>query len=164
MPKLENTRRWYFAYGSNMLPDQMLKRTGEAAPAMVCRLPDYRFAFNKRYFHKPVDVHANIVPSPGDQVWGVAYQCLPQSIQAIDLWENVLEDSYRHHDVEVVLANGERLSALTYIASPSALCDDGTPPSEYLDRVVRGARESGLPAAYIESIMRCARLEHLPNT
>jgi gamma-glutamylcyclotransferase len=160
----EIERRWYFAYGSNMLPDQMAKRTGETAPAMVCRLLDYRLAFNKRYFLDPVHVHANIVHSVGDQVWGVAYHCTLQAIQKIDLWENVLEDSYRHHDVEVLLTNGDSLSAFAYISGPGALCDDGAPPAEYLNRIVSGALHNGLPAAYIESIHRFARPEHVAKS
>jgi cation transport regulator ChaC len=147
---------WYFAYGSNMLAAQMAQRTGQAEPAMVCRLPDHRLAFNKRFFRAPSDIHANIVPSPGDDVWGVAYHCTPQALQVIDLYENVLEDSYRRHEVAVQGPDGRFVRAVTYIASPSSLCNDAAPPAEYLDRILRGARQSGLPAAYIESIVCCA--------
>jgi hypothetical protein len=40
--------KWYFAYGRNLDVHQKTLRTRRIRQALRCRLPGYRFAFNKR--------------------------------------------------------------------------------------------------------------------
>jgi gamma-glutamylcyclotransferase len=139
----------YFAYGSNLSPRRMAERTGSAFSLGVCHLRDHRLAFNKRALRTPGGVFANIVASPGDTVWGVAYRCTPQALQALDLAEGVAGGHYQRRAVQVVTLVGGSLPALTYVAGPDFLCAEGEPATDYLHHIVSGARQHGLPAAYV---------------
>jgi hypothetical protein len=69
---------FYFAYGSNLDPDRMKRRTGSAWPATPARLTGYQLTVNKWASHG--GVYANIVRQPGSVVWGVAYRCTGQTL------------------------------------------------------------------------------------
>ena len=43
-----NGDQWYFVYGSNLFTDQKEDRTGCIRQSIRCRLPGFRFTFNKR--------------------------------------------------------------------------------------------------------------------
>ena len=147
---------WYFAYGSNLWIDQKERRTsrvrqGEDAPR-IAYLGEYRFAFNKR--GKNGQVFANIIPQPGGEVVGVAYRCNRATIEEMDAWE----PGYEPQMVRVTCVGGEQVEALTYVAAPSHLTAEGRPTPEYLERIVTGARQHGLPKRYIAEIERLAGL------
>ena len=78
---------WYFAYGSNLDIDQKELRTGMSRHAEVCRLPGYRFVFNKRGSNG--QRFANIVPDRSADVWGVAYLCNRADMEEMDKFEGV---------------------------------------------------------------------------
>ncbi len=80
--------RWYFAYGSNLSRDQKQARTGPIRDARRCRLPGYRWVFNKRGSSKN-PVFANIVQDAGHEVWGVAYLCGRSAFEKMDTYEGV---------------------------------------------------------------------------
>jgi cation transport regulator ChaC len=144
--------RWYFAYGSNLCTARMAKRTGEIRRALPARLPDYRLAFNKRASEG--GVFANIVPAKGQCVWGVIYLCGPEAIANLDRHEGVSGGHYEHRDVEVATEDGRRIRALAYLAGADFVVEGGCPSAEYLERILAGARERGLPQQYIERIER----------
>jgi cation transport regulator ChaC len=141
---------WYFAYGSNLRIDQKEARTGPIRQGhqrpRIARLPDYRLAFNKR--GNGGVVYANVVASPGAEVFGVVYRCNPESMRKMD----AKEIGYERKTVKVTADNGEALEAVTYVAKPEYVCPGGAPPKEYLARILKGAREHGLPEGYIKSI------------
>jgi gamma-glutamylcyclotransferase len=140
--------RWYFAYGSNLFAEQQEERTGRIRSWVRCSLPGYRLAFNKR--RKSGDRAANIIPDESATVWGVAYLCDEPAIAALDQCEGVSHGDYRHEDVEVVTDAGEVLHALTYVAGDGFVCREGRPQSDYLQKVLDGARHHQLPEYYIE--------------
>jgi gamma-glutamylcyclotransferase len=140
---------WYFAYGSNLLVDQKEQRTRSIRSAVRCRLPAYRFAFNKRPGSDD-GAYANIVPDTSASVWGVAYLCDEAAIIALDSYEGVSDGHYRHEDVQVVTDAGDVLQALTYVAGDDFVCEQRRPRGDYLDRILVGARHHGLPEDYIE--------------
>ncbi len=65
------------------------------------------------------------------------------------------EIGYREHKVKVTTTLGEALNAVTFVAENP--CDEGQPTPKYLDRIVTGAREHGLPEEYIEKVQAIAR-------
>ena len=140
---------WYFAYGSNLWIDQMAKRTGplgegENRPRRA-QLSNYRLVFNMR--GECGQVFANIV-SPGKGVLGVLYYCAPEALARLDEYEQ----GYDRARVVVTAENGEQVVAFTYIAEPAHRASGGRPSAEYLLRIVTGARQHGLPDAYISEI------------
>jgi 5'-nucleotidase len=139
---------WYFAYGSNLSRERKAERTGELRQAVRCRLHGYRLAFNKRP-QQGEGACASIVRDPASTVWGVAYLCDEQAIDALDGYEGVEGGHYRRETVEVVGDAGEQLTALTYVAGLDHLCDGELPRPEYLQLILDGAREHGLPEGYV---------------
>ncbi len=138
--------QWYFAYGSNLFVDQKEKRTGPIRQAVRCRLSGFRFAFNKR--GDGGQVYANIVPDDAAEVWGVIYLCNPKALLKMDQ----KEVGYERHPVIVEKQSGEKVEAITYVACEAFVCLPSKPSSDYLHRIVSGARHHGLPKEYIKQI------------
>jgi gamma-glutamylcyclotransferase len=149
----DSSKIWYFAYGSNLSKAQMLARTGFVGDVKICRLKNYRFIFNKRSFRVPGRVFANILPSPGDDVWGVAYACTQDMINTLDEYEYVHQENYMHHHIQVTTTEDETLSALTYVAGANFICKEGKPSVDYVSLILNGAKFYGLPDFYIENIV-----------
>lgn len=82
---------------------------------MRCRLPGYRFAFNKR-MRSGEGVCANIVrdetAGTSTGVWGVAYPCDAAALAELDRFEGVSQGHYRRERVRVVTDGDEVLEAL----------------------------------------------------
>ena len=78
--------RYYFAYGSNMNHDQMVKRCPDAKYFGIGFLPDYKLAFtrNSTKWESPV---ADILVSTGDIVWGVIYIVTEEDLKKLDKCE-----------------------------------------------------------------------------
>jgi gamma-glutamylcyclotransferase len=146
---------WYFAYGSNLSMDRKQQRTGSIRSARTACLKDYRFAFNKG--GTGGEVYANIVPSPGDVVWGVVYLCDAQAMAILDDYEALETGDYWRQPVEVETTDGELLKAEAYIAGEGFVIADGRPGPWYLSLIISGARIHGLPEEYIRHIEELAR-------
>ena len=141
----------YFAYGSNLWIDQMVKRTGsidrEDGWPRRAALADFRLTFNMR--GDDGQVFANI-ESAHSHVLGVVYRCTSKALRIMDNYEC----GYERRRVIVVFCDGERLEATTYVAEQTHLTSTGTPDADYVQRIVRGARQHGIPETYIREIER----------
>lgn len=145
---------WYFAYGSNMYRPQKEGRTsrireGPDSPR-IARLSGYRLAFNKR--GGKGQLYANIIPIPGGEVIGVVYRCGPSTLDIMAEFEG----GYDRKPVTVALDDGLQVEAITFIARKENTLDEARPSDEYLDKIINGAVEHGLPRDYIEKIRRLA--------
>jgi len=143
---------WLFSYGSNLDRKQKEDRTKKIREERLCRLPRYRFAFNKQALDG--GVKANIVQDEKEEVWGVVYRCSPKALERMDIYERVGGGDYIRTNVEVLTCSGEHLPAVTYMAGPKYVCAEGVPSRDYLERILRGAREHGLPEPYISQLER----------
>jgi gamma-glutamylcyclotransferase len=132
---------WYFAYGSNLSKQQMLRRTGSVPESQRARLLNYRLAFRKVLGGS--DVFATIVPSQGAMVRGVVYRCDSHAMDQLDQFEGVAENCYRREWVSATSdATNEIVRCIAYIGESFAL-EDAVPDDNYLDRILTGAREHG---------------------
>jgi gamma-glutamylcyclotransferase len=140
---------WYFAYGSNLWIDQMAARTGPIGQGddrpRVARLADHRLVFNMQ--GDDGQVFAN-VERPGEGVFGVIYRCGPAALNKLDAYEW----GYERRRVLVTDEGGVTLDAVAYVAKADRVTSGGKPSADYLERVVRGARQHGLPEAYVREI------------
>ncbi len=140
---------WYFAYGSNLCVEQMVRRTGPIGEgenrAPTARLPGYRLVFNM--LGDDGHVYANI-KQPGDGVIGVVYRCSAAALFRLDKYE----EGYDRRRVRVTLESGATREAMAYMARPECTTDEAAPSPEYLEIVLRGAKRQGLPQEYIASI------------
>lgn len=138
----------YFAYGSNLSSARLRARLEGVRPAGPARLDDHRFALDKRGHDG--SAKANVVPHPGEAVWGALYELAHAHLPDLDRFEG----GYERVTVEVVRREGGLVEAVTY---RSTLRVEGWLPFDwYHAHLVRGAREHGLPEDWI------ARLEALP--
>jgi gamma-glutamylcyclotransferase len=115
----------------------------------AAELPDHRLAFLRRSIRWGAGA-VDIVAAPGGSVWGVLYE-LPLGAGELDAKEGA-GFAYRRREVEVVL-DGSSFAAFAYEVvekEPAEL----PPRADYLELLVTGAREHGLPDDYI------AELEH----
>jgi AIG2-like family len=146
----------YFAYGSNMDPEQMRRRCPGHKVLGRAFLPDYALCFPRR---SPVRkcATAGITRADGEGVWGVLYE-----LDAFDQTRLHVAEGYvpggpaglNRHTVEFVEVRGgpegARLTAYTYLARPDK---SGALPSEdYLDHLLRGAEHHRLPQDYVEKL------------
>jgi len=107
-------------------------------------IKNYKLEFNK----KSIDgsSKANITKSDGEIVWGICY------VLDIDGFENLRkhEKGYEELEVTVYDENQEILfTAKTFISNK--ICDK-LPTKEYLDRIIKGAKQYKLPKDYISNL------------
>lgn len=142
---------WYFAYGSNLNRAQMQNRVGQILEFQPARLENYELLFNK--IVRGGSGEANIQPSKGKTVYGVLYRITESALRSLDRATGV-PDHYRRIEVSVVDANGNRVKAQAYIA---AKVGKGLRPApHYLQSLLAGAAEHGLPEEYLAEIRKVA--------
>ncbi len=137
----------YFAYGSNLTQRQLLRRCPGSSVICRARLPGYRLAFT-RYSTKRKGGVADVVAEPGSEVWGVLYDIDDAGMEALDTFEGVPR-AYRHETVTVLNDGGAEVAAEVYIANKTG---EFAPSRAYLDLIVVGGREHGLPEDYISAV------------
>lgn len=148
---MAQTTGWYFAYGSNMNRAQMLSRAGEILEEGPGRLENYELRFNKKA--RGGSATASIRPAPRKTVYGVLYRIPEAAYRALDRFEGVPEH-YRRIEVRVTDAAGQKIAAQAYIATR---VENGLRPApHYLQAILAGAGEHGLPAEYIQEIKAAA--------
>ncbi len=145
---------WYFAYGSNLLVDQMVERIGLSVEAVdssrLARLTGYRLVF--QCLEGDQAAYADIV-RPGLEVWGVVYRCTESDLTRLDHFEQ----GYRRELLQVTDRSGEVLEAAAYVMEHSGIGREGEPTAVYLEKIITGARRHGLPEAYIAELETVAR-------
>jgi len=146
----------YFAYGSNLEPEQMRRRCPGHHVVGLAELRDFRLTF-------PLTSHdwgggvASVSVAHGDAVWGVVFELTEEDLASLDRYEGFVAPGDQHNlydretvSVQLVRADDgsfpRRLRAWTYIARPA----NPSPPSRrYLDAIVGGARHHRLPDDYV---------------
>ena len=134
----------YFAYGSNMASSQLSAWGAEHRALGAAELPDHRVAFLRRSIRWQAGA-ADIVHAPGECVWGVLWE-LPFGPGDLDAKE-AAGDAYRRRAVAVRL-DGTTVSAMAYEVIEKEP-QEVPPRREYVDLMIAGAREHGLPAAWL---------------
>jgi hypothetical protein len=137
----------YFAYGSNMSSAQL--RAWDTAHRCLgaAELRDHRLAFLRRSVRWKAGA-ADIVYAPGESVWGVLWE-LPLGARELDLKESA-GDAYRRRPVEVHV-DGAPVTAMAYEVIDKAPTEL-QPRREYVQLMVEGAREHGLPSAWLKRL------------
>jgi hypothetical protein len=142
--KLPGVPTLYFAYGSNMSSRQIAGWCPVPVALGPAELPDHRLAFLRRSIRWQGGA-ADIVPAPGESVWGVLWE-LPLGLGELDAKEAAGE-AYGRRTAEVLL-DGRAREAVVYevIRKEPA---EVPPRREYIDEMLAGAREHGLPETWL---------------
>lgn len=140
----------YFAYASNMAPEVIARLCPRHRNLGVARLADHRLAFTRRSVKTGTGV-ADILPAPGETVWGVLYTIDDDELAWIDRKEGY-DWAYTRVQLPVRLeAGGQEHAAIIYTVRSKEEAE--IPPSrEYLGRVIAAAHARGLPGSYIERL------------
>ncbi|RUM96790.1 gamma-glutamylcyclotransferase [Pseudaminobacter arsenicus] len=142
----------YFAYGSNMDPEQMRERCPDAELVGIGVLADHALCFPRRSKNRNCGV-SSVAPVAGRETWGVVFHLTPQDLAALDVSEGFRSDrdaslnSYNRVPV-IVSVDDAPTEMMTYVA-----VDQEAPPlpnAAYLKHIRDGARHHGLPVAYLE--------------
>jgi hypothetical protein len=144
---------WYFAYGSNMQSATLRGRRGiQFRRAVPARATGWRLVFDKPPLVPIGEAFANIIPDAAAHVLGVAYEVGEEDMQHIELTEGVLLGNYDRVAVPVEPLS-RPAAPLTAFSLTSHDRDPNLQPSTcYMELVIGGATEHGLPAEYIECL------------
>lgn len=142
----------YFAYGSNMDPEQMKTRCPDAEFVGIGVMPDYALCFPRRSVKRNCGV-SSMAPLAGHETWGVIYRLTAKDLAALDASEGFCSDraaelnSYNRVAV-IVSVDDVPTDMVTYIAVGQE--NAPMPNAAYLKHIRQGARHHGLPAGYLE--------------
>ena len=145
-------RQYLFAYGSDMNPAQIWERCSRPVLVGVACLPDHELGF---FSHSDTWDGAveTAVPMAGRELWGVVYELTFSDAQRLDVWHDARLDGAGtcfHYPARVKVTAGERRTVLLYKKDILGLRRQ--PSREYLDFIIQGAVERGLPADYINKL------------
>jgi gamma-glutamylcyclotransferase (GGCT)/AIG2-like uncharacterized protein YtfP len=144
----------YFAYGSNMDPQQMRDRCPGARALSAAKLAGASLFFTQDLAGWPGGV-ASIRKDPSDEVWGVLWDVTPGHVAALDEYEGYPE-AYDRIVVTVTDDRGQH-EAWAYVAVPT---EDARPTPVYMEGIVRGATAHGLPRHYVDRLRRLMFRSH----
>lgn len=150
----------YFAYGSNMDPEQIKTRCPDAEFVGIGVMKNHALCFPRRSVTRNCGV-SSVAPLAGRETWGVVYRLTSKDLAVLDGSEGFRSDraaelnSYNRVGV-IVSVNDVPTDMETYVAV--AQQDAPLPNAAYLKHIREGARHHGLPAAYLEYL---EGIEHL---
>ncbi|GAB4251582.1 MAG: hypothetical protein OHK005_18800 [Candidatus Methylacidiphilales bacterium] len=134
----------YFAYGSNLNPDQFRERCPNSQKMENATLSGYRFIITERGY-------ATIVPCQSSTIYGVVYVLTPEDEFFLDRCEGVDQACYEKKYFQVTLASGHTVEALVYV---DPVQKEHLPRRGYLEKVLAGARHHQFPESVIQELER----------
>jgi gamma-glutamylcyclotransferase (GGCT)/AIG2-like uncharacterized protein YtfP len=149
----------YFAFGSNLEPEQLRRRCPDHRVVGLAELRDHRLTF-PRMSHDWGGGVASVAVAHGESVWGVVHELSEADLASLDRYEVFKGPGDQHNvydresmSVQLVRADDgsfpRRLRAWVYVARPA---NPGPPSRRYLDAIVRGARHHRLPDEYVAKL------------
>ena len=127
----------YFAYGSNLNKQQMLKRCPGAKARYQAILPNYRLIFTG-WSREWKGGTASIKPVRGEKVIGAVYEISESDIHHLDRFEDY-PATYDRINVLVLKDDGSATKATTYIKRKQS--DETKPSVEYLALMKQGYKD-----------------------
>ncbi|MDP6892329.1 MAG: gamma-glutamylcyclotransferase family protein [Verrucomicrobiota bacterium] len=131
----------YFAYGSNMCPEQMTERCPGGQAIGPAALHNWQFLINIR-------TYATIEAKLQSTTHGVLWTLTKKHIANLDEYEAVEEEMYYKKKLKV-FRKGKPIEALVYI---DPICEKGLPDKIYIKNILNGAKFFNLPKDYISQL------------
>jgi len=130
---------YYFAFGSNMDKERMIKRSVEFIETEMQKgiLNDWKLVFNKIRDDKEGAGYANIEPEIGSIVEGIIYKTNQDGIKKLDRREGV-PDHYIQKIIPVKNNDKKLIDCVIYIANQSKTNDSLKPEKWYLNHLLAG--------------------------
>jgi hypothetical protein len=130
-------RRRCFAYGANIIANDMAKRCPAACEIGAATLSGWRFAIMEQGY-------ATLLPDAGSRVFGILWSITSRCERDLDAFEGVSRGLYGKETLVI----GEA-PALVYLAASTA---PGRPRAGYLEPIVVAAEAREFPADYLEEL------------
>ncbi len=134
----------YFAYTDLLDPERLEQVAPGAQFRFVAHYPETRLAFVERNGAGPTPT---LLKESGNTVWGGVFEIPSDSIPTLTAAETA-EGRVAGFDVKAVDREGNKYDCLTFVATSELMVAE-TPPSQYVDQMVRGARHWDLPAGWV---------------
>jgi gamma-glutamylcyclotransferase len=147
----------YFAYGSNMDDGEIRAHCPSCRYLGVARLGAHRLAFTRRSIRSGSGV-ADVLPAPGQDVWGALYELDEGDLAALDGKEGRGFAYAREHKRVMLSADGSEHEAVVYTVISKEPAEVA-PSRAYLGRLIAAGEHRGLPQAYLAAL---ARTEAVP--
>jgi cation transport regulator ChaC len=144
-------RMKYFAYGSNMLRERLLKRVPGATLIGLASGRGRVLRFHKKSSDGSAKCDLAATQREDDQVWGVLFEIPEDQIAVLDDAEG-LGKGYARATIQVRREDGQAVDSAVYLATPGAVEPTLKPYDWYRSLVVAGARQNNLPGPYVEAI------------
>lgn len=143
----------YFAYGADMNLAQMQQRCSRPKVIGIARLPGYRVEF---YGYSAIwdGAQETVIADSKSEVWGVLYELQFSDCEQLDFYVDARFDGtgpYFHYPLDVI--DVEQKTIDTRIYKKDKCGEEASPSTEYLNFIIQGAKEHGLPEDYI-SLLR----------
>lgn len=150
--------RHYFAYGSNLHPLRLGRRTPSCRLLGVAKLAGHQLRFHKR---SDIDGSGKCdVVRTGERrhtVMGAVYQIAAEELAVLDRIEGLGPGGYERITASVSLA-GRSMPVFFYAATHTHIDSRLNPFAWYRDLVWYGAAWHGFPPGYVERIRRVSAL------
>lgn len=139
----------YFAYGSNMSEKRLQKRVPSAKRLGKYYLKSHQLRFHKASEDGSAKCDAYCTDNPEDIIIGALFEMNESDRAYLDKVEG-LGLGYDEKYVSVISDTAEEVTALIYVATH--INNNLKPYTWYLNHVVIGAKETGVPDEYLTSI------------
>jgi len=145
----------YAAYGSNMDPEQMLRRCPHSPQRGTGWLEGWRLTFGGEDSGWDGAL-ATVVEDPGSRVFVVLYELSAGDEKELDTWDGVTLGYYRKAKVRVQTLEGDVLAWL-YVLN---FYEGGLPSARRVGILADAAERAGAPADYVAALraLPCAKL------
>jgi len=130
----------YFAYGSNLSEEQMLRRCPNAKRKGPATLPDHALAFSGHSSNWG-GATATVKRAKGESVRGLLYEVNNEDGRALDRCEGV-PTAYVRSERLVVDSNGRQLLATVYVR-PNNRIKPGNPSTKYREVIRKAYQREG---------------------
>ncbi|MEX5719526.1 gamma-glutamylcyclotransferase family protein [Geodermatophilus maliterrae] len=139
----------YAAYGSNMDPDQMLRRCPSSPHVGTGWVRGWRLTFGAEEYGWEGAL-ATLVPAEDDSpgVFVALYDLTPADEVALDAWEGADSGLYRKLNLGVHTLGGD---VVAYVYALDAF-EGGLPSARYLGALADAAEAAGAPADYLAEL------------
>jgi gamma-glutamylcyclotransferase len=156
---------WYFAYGSNMQSATLRGRRGIVySRALAGRLDGWRLVLDKPALIPIGGAFANIIPDPAAAVLGVLFEMTEDDLAHLDLTEGVLLGNYERVPVTVQpLSPPDAEVVVAYTLTSQRRDPRQLPTRRYMQLLIEGAEEHGLPPQHIAYLRSLPAREETPE-
>jgi gamma-glutamylcyclotransferase (GGCT)/AIG2-like uncharacterized protein YtfP len=144
-----STKHFYFGYGMNSDPEQMVMRTGNPVAIGRGMVRDHAFRFA---------LHADVYPQVGTDTYGVLWEIDDEALKSLDIREGY--PYYYLRKIVDVEANGTIYKAWMYYMTPNH--PEREPSKGYYDMLVRGYSTFNVPMDQI--IVALERSRNAPSS